>query len=177
MDYKYIEQLLDRYWECNPTAEEEQILHSFFSQAQLPEHLARYAPLFDYCRQEQEKGLSDGFDARFADLLKAEDSERDSRRTHARPLTLSRRLTPLFKAAAVVALLFMVGTATERAIVGSQTDDEATSPALVDTYVRSADVEAAIQPAEKATDVTAAAQNTDSLAHAIVPNDIEVVKE
>ena len=177
MDYKYIEQLLDRYWECHTTAEEEQILHSFFSQAELPAHLARFAPLFDYCRQEQKVGLSSDFDARFADLLNAEDSEREAHRTHARPLTLSRRLTPLFKAAAVVALLFMVGTATERAIVGSQADDETDSPILVDTYVRSSDVEAVIQPTEKATDVTAAAQNTDSLAHSIVPNDIEVGKE
>ena len=32
MDYKYIEQLMDRYWECETSLEEEQILRTFFSQ-------------------------------------------------------------------------------------------------------------------------------------------------
>ena len=30
MDYKYIEQLLERYWNCETSLEEEQILRSFF---------------------------------------------------------------------------------------------------------------------------------------------------
>ena len=32
MDYKYIEQLLERYWACETTLEEEQILRAFFLQ-------------------------------------------------------------------------------------------------------------------------------------------------
>ena len=36
MDYKYINQLLERYWECKTTLEEEQILRSFFSQLCVP---------------------------------------------------------------------------------------------------------------------------------------------
>ena len=36
MDYKYIEQLLERYWTCETTLEEEQILHTFFLQENLP---------------------------------------------------------------------------------------------------------------------------------------------
>ena len=32
MDYKYIEQLLERYWNCETSAEEEQILRIFFQQ-------------------------------------------------------------------------------------------------------------------------------------------------
>ena len=32
MDYKYIEQLLERYWKCETTLEEEEILRMFFSQ-------------------------------------------------------------------------------------------------------------------------------------------------
>ena len=32
MNYQYIEQLLERYWDCQTTLEEEQILRSFFKQ-------------------------------------------------------------------------------------------------------------------------------------------------
>ena len=31
MDYKYIEQLLERYWQCETTLQEENILRAFFS--------------------------------------------------------------------------------------------------------------------------------------------------
>lgn len=36
MDYKYIEQLLERYWECETSLEEENILRTFFSQDNIP---------------------------------------------------------------------------------------------------------------------------------------------
>ena len=36
MDYKYIEQLLENYWNCETSTEEEQILRSFFSQKDVP---------------------------------------------------------------------------------------------------------------------------------------------
>lgn len=36
MDYKYIEQLLERYWNCETSVEEEQILRIFFQQKELP---------------------------------------------------------------------------------------------------------------------------------------------
>ncbi|MCR4613955.1 MAG: hypothetical protein K5778_08125 [Bacteroidaceae bacterium] len=176
MDYKYIEQLLDRYWECHTTAEEEQILRSFFSQHDLPQHLAQYAPLFDFVREEQQMHVSDDFDSRFGQLLAVEDEQQAMRRTHARRLTLSRRVAPLLKAAAVVAVIFTIGTATERAIVGSHSDDNATQPVLTDTYVRSSEVEAVIQP-EHTTDATATIQNTDTLAHAVLPVEPAVENE
>ena len=39
MDYKYIEQLLERYWQCETSLEEEQILQAFFRQEDIPVHL------------------------------------------------------------------------------------------------------------------------------------------
>lgn len=48
MDYKYIEQLLERYWNCETSLEEEQILRSFFRQKEVPAHLLRYKQLFAY---------------------------------------------------------------------------------------------------------------------------------
>ena len=56
MDYKYIEQLLERYWNCETSLEEEQILRSFFHQKEIPAHLLRYKAMFAY--QEIEKELS-----------------------------------------------------------------------------------------------------------------------
>ena len=42
MDYKYIEQLLERYWNCQTALEEERILRSFFSQEDVPAQLLQY---------------------------------------------------------------------------------------------------------------------------------------
>jgi hypothetical protein len=49
MDYKYIEQLLERYWECETTLQEEAILRAFFSQPEMPEvpeDIRKYRALF-----------------------------------------------------------------------------------------------------------------------------------
>jgi len=44
MDYLYIEQLIDRYFEAATTIEEERILRAFFSQREVPQHLRHYTP-------------------------------------------------------------------------------------------------------------------------------------
>ncbi len=46
MDYKYINQLLDRYWKAETSLEEEEILRAFFSQDELPAELKPYQALF-----------------------------------------------------------------------------------------------------------------------------------
>ena len=48
MDYKYIEQLLERYWQCETSLEEESELRTFFSQEKVPAHLLQYRDLFVY---------------------------------------------------------------------------------------------------------------------------------
>ena len=48
MDYKYIEQLLERYWDCETNLEEEQILRSFFNQKEIPAELIQYKEFFVY---------------------------------------------------------------------------------------------------------------------------------
>lgn len=102
MDYKYIEQLIERYWDCETSAEEEQILRMFFSQTEIPAHLLRYKSLFAYQKSEQEIGLGSDFDKRIL-----EEIERPT--VKACRLTLQTRFMPLFKAAAVIALIFSVG--------------------------------------------------------------------
>ena len=66
MDSKYIEQLLERYWQCETSLEEEACLRAFFSGNDVPGHLLRY-------------------------------------------MTLTARFMPLFKAAAVVAVVLSMG--------------------------------------------------------------------
>ena len=103
MDYKYIEQLLERYWQCETTLQEEDILRSFFSQPDIPEELQRYQPLFT-C--EQEELLSDDFDARILEMIGEEEPK-------AKIVNLTSRLMPLFKAAAIVAIILTLGNAAQ----------------------------------------------------------------
>jgi hypothetical protein len=107
MDYKYIEQLLERYWEGETTLQEEAILRAFFSQDDVPANLMRYKALFDCGLQEET--LSDDFDARILDSIGAEGANEPK----AKIVTLASRLKPLFKAAAIVAILLTIGNAAQ----------------------------------------------------------------
>ena len=109
MDYKYIEQLLERYWRCETSLEEEEILKAFFSQEELPASLRRYRDLFAYEHQEvKDDVLGDDFDARMMEMV-SEPSQK------ARTISLTQRFMPLFKAAAMVAIFLTLGNAAQRA--------------------------------------------------------------
>ena len=105
MDYKYIEQLLERYWEGETTLQEEAILRAFFSQEDVPANLMKYKSLFDCGLQEET--LSDDFDARILSSIGQEEEPK------AKIVTLASRLKPLFKAAAIVAILLTIGNAAQ----------------------------------------------------------------
>ena len=98
MDYKYIEQLLERYWQGETTLQEENILRSFFSQQDIPEHLQKYKALFTY---EKEEPLGDDFDEQIGEAPVA------------KTFSLKDRLMPLFKAAAIVAIVLTLGNAAQ----------------------------------------------------------------
>ena len=108
MDYKYINQLLERYWRCETSVEEESILRAFFSQEVIPAELKRYQPLFAYAEQETEQNvLGDDFDEKLmASIEQAEPVK-------ARIITMPQRMKPLFKAAAVVAIMLTLGDAVQ----------------------------------------------------------------
>ncbi|MDO4180355.1 MAG: hypothetical protein Q4D36_03580 [Bacteroidales bacterium] len=107
MDYKYIEQLLERYWNCETSLEEEQILHAFFRQKDIPAHLLRYKSLFASYEAAKEVKLGEDFDARI--LARVERPVVKAER-----LTMRTRFMPLFKAAAVVAILLGMGSVVQR---------------------------------------------------------------
>ena len=105
MDYKYIEQLLERYWQGETTLQEEAILRAFFSQEDVPAGLMKYKSLFDCGLQEET--LGDDFDARILSSIGEEEEPKT------KIVTLASRLKPLFKAAAIVAILLTIGNAAQ----------------------------------------------------------------
>ena len=91
MDYKYIEQLLERYWEGETTLQEESILR-------------KYRALF-VCEMQKEEPLGEDFDARILEQI--------GEAPVAKTFSLKDRLMPLFKAAAIVAIVLTLGNAAQ----------------------------------------------------------------
>ena len=106
MDYKYIEQLLERYFQCETTLKEEEILRSFFTQEDVPVWLMKYQTLFSY-EAQQEEPLGDKFDEKRRSLIEQGEPVK------AQVITLTQRLKPLFKAAAIVAIVLTLGNAAQ----------------------------------------------------------------
>ena len=106
MDYKYIEQLLERYWNAETTLEEESILRTFFSQKDIPAEMEPLRALFtdEACGQT----LGDDFDVRMLEMINESEAPKTVK---AREVKLSERLIPLFKAAAIVAIILTLGGA------------------------------------------------------------------
>ncbi len=106
MDYKYIEQLLQRYWECETSLEEEAILRTFFSQKDIPAELLPYACLFKAEEKiKEEARLGEEFDRKVLAAVG------ETHTTKAQRLSWSSRLHPLYKAAALVAIFLTIGLA------------------------------------------------------------------
>ncbi len=106
MDYKYIQQLLERYWECQTSLEEEEILRAFFSQDDVPASLLEYRDLFVYEHSEVASDvLGEDFDAKILARIG------DEKPVKARVVSFAQRMRPLFKAAAIVAIILTLGNA------------------------------------------------------------------
>ncbi len=111
MDYKYIEQLMERYWECQTTLEEEAILRAFFSQDDVPASLLAYRDLFVYEQAEIDSDkLGDEFDKKILARLGS------NKPVKAKTVSLTKRMRPLYKAVAVVAVLLTLGNAVQMSL-------------------------------------------------------------
>jgi hypothetical protein len=116
MDYKYIEQLLERYWQCETSVEEEKILQSFFSQKNVPESFLKYKDMFGYYSDAQENlSLGADFDEKMMNIVCQEKSK-------AKKVTVVSMLKPLLKAAAAIAVVLAVGNLAERSIISGEDD-------------------------------------------------------
>lgn len=111
MDYKYIQQLVERYYNAETSLNEERILRAFFSQNDIPAELRPHRPVFAHMAREAAAG---GLDAGFDTRLLAEIERR--RTVGARRITLARRLRPMWRAAVAVALVCAVGLAAQQSL-------------------------------------------------------------
>ena len=119
MDYKYIEQLLERYWACETSLKEEQILRTFFQQEDVPAHLMAYKAVFDVQQEQAEASLSEDFDARMLQMVDEQST------VNSQPLTgWRRRLRPLYQAAGLVALILTIGMAAQQSFDGSEKTEQ-----------------------------------------------------
>lgn len=117
MDYKYINQLLERYWRCETSLEEEDILRAFFSQDNIPAELSPYKPVFAYAEAQQAHDvLGDTFDEKIMAMIDVEEPVK------ARIISMPQRFKPLFKAAAVVAIILTLGNAMQLPFGQESTD-------------------------------------------------------
>lgn len=143
MDYKYIEQLLERYFNAETSLEEERILRTFFSQTELPANMQQWKPLFTNIEEQE---LGDDFDARMLEMIQEE-----SPVVKARTISITQKLVPLFKAAAMIAIILTLGNAAQAPWDKSwQASEEYAAIQQADTVVAVSPVQA-----ENISDVTA----------------------
>lgn len=153
MDYRYIEQLLERYWRCETSLQEEEILRTFFSQENVPSNLLPYRTLFVYQQTEKEENvLDETFDKKVLSMID------DAEPVKARVITMRQRLMPLFKAAAVVAIFLTLGNAVQEAFINENATKEASSVSNYD------------KPKEGPSVAKADSVNTDTLQHKVQPS-------
>jgi hypothetical protein len=74
MDLKRIEILLERYWNCVSTVEEENELKALFNRNPVPDHLKESAALFKYYEQQKQAGLDEKFDEKIIARIKHQQS-------------------------------------------------------------------------------------------------------
>ncbi len=152
MNYDYIQQLIDRYFYCQTTLQEEQILRSFFAGEDVPGHLMQYAELFRYESQAQEESLSTDFDERMLSLINCKQQSLRQLTTH--------RFAPFFRAAAIVAIVLTIGSAADKAL-SDRSASSVENSIQISPYIRQADIQQSIRTRDVSQ--AEARQQTDSL--------------
>lgn len=72
MDSDQIDELLNKYWNCQTSLEEEQRLQAYFREENIPERLKETAALFQYFGEHKKKTLAEvSFDSQVMKKLKA----------------------------------------------------------------------------------------------------------
>lgn len=113
MDYRYIEQLIERYFQGTTTLAEERILREFFAQDDVPQQLAQWKDIFAAQHSLANAHLTDDFDHRLLELIGQEQADTHTETVQAQRITLYQRVRPLFRAAAMVAFAIVIGTIIE----------------------------------------------------------------
>lgn len=118
MDYRYIEQLLENYWECLTTPQEEMILRQFFSQEDVPASLLPYRDLFLAESGMAEEHLGSDFDERVLRMIEEEQPQEGQMMIGRKASIINFR--PFVRAAASVAIVLLIGMAAEQSMHDDQ---------------------------------------------------------
>ncbi len=73
MDSKEIGQLLEKYWNCETSLEEEQLLRNYFNGPQVADQLKEAAELFRFFEMERRRTLGTDFDLNIERTVKRSD--------------------------------------------------------------------------------------------------------
>ena len=131
MDSKQLERLLEKYWSCETSLQEEQQLRDYF-RSEVPENLKDTAELFRYFEAQQRKALTDSdFEATVIQKIKKEQPK-------------GRSVKMIFNYVRIAAGLLVVFTAT---YFVRQEVRKAYPPEIVDTY---SDPKLALEETKKA---------------------------
>lgn len=103
MDYDVAKILLEKYWNCETSLEEEARLRSYFQKDDIPEALKKYQGLFRFYSEEREKELNHDFDKKMLNMV----SGNPEKRRH-------RYLRMMYKLAAAVLLVLSFFVIQER---------------------------------------------------------------
>ena len=95
MDYSFIDKLLERYWQCATSLEEEEMLKAFFRQKEIPQRFEQYRSLFNYEDLAASEHLGADFDEKMIRMV-------EQPVVRARRIPFAVRFRPFFKAAAAV---------------------------------------------------------------------------
>ena len=110
MDSRQIEQLLERYWDCQTTIDEERLLRQFFTKGDVPQHLMCYKDLFAYQEFLQDEHLGGDFDERMLRMV-------ETPVVKAKKVSMFSRLAPILRAVAAVVILLALGNIAERTLL------------------------------------------------------------
>ena len=75
MDYKKIKILLEKYWNCETTLEEEAFLREHLSSKDIPEDLKEISALFHYYKSQSEIKVSNGFEDKVLHQIESKENK------------------------------------------------------------------------------------------------------
>lgn len=69
MKKEQIHDLLEKYWSCETSVQDEKVLQAYFAAGDVAEEFKQYIPLFSFIKEGQSVMLSDGFDAKLLEKI------------------------------------------------------------------------------------------------------------
>ncbi len=82
MDYNKINTLLEKYWNCETTLEEESLLRKYLSASDIPADLKEISPLFQYYKSQSGLKVSKGFEEKVLNEIESKEKKGKQRYLH-----------------------------------------------------------------------------------------------